>query len=308
MNAPRLPPILVAGALALAAPADVVADERLVPLSRSESLRVTEEGRGQAVVLIPGLFGSAFGFRHVVSRLEREGYRVVVVEPLGVGGSSRPDDADYSLTAQADRIARAMEALGAERAVVVAHSVGASMALRLSYRHPHCVAAIVSLDGGPAEAAATPGFQRAMRFAPLLRLFGGMRRVRGIVRKTLVARSADPRWVTEDVVDGYMAASSRDLGATLAAYKGMARAREPEELRDHLGEVRCPVRLVLGDAPHEGGPSGAEIRLLRDRLPSFAVDVIPGVGHFAFEEDPDAVVAAVDRAAASARPRAAASR
>jgi pimeloyl-ACP methyl ester carboxylesterase len=174
------------------------------------------------------------------------------------------------------------------------------MALRLSYRHPRRVAAIVSLDGGPAESAATPGFRSAMRFAALLRLFGGLRRVRSAVRKTLVARSADPTWVTDEVVDGYMAASSPDLGATLAAYKGMARAREPEPLREHLHEVRRPVRLVLGAVPHEGGPSAAEIELLRSHLPIFAIDVVPGVGHFVFEENPAAVIAAVDRAGASA--------
>ena len=47
---------------------------------------------------------------------------------------SRPPEADYSLTAQADRIAVVLDVLGLEPAVVVAHAVGASMALRLAYR------------------------------------------------------------------------------------------------------------------------------------------------------------------------------
>src|SRR2546422_1504920 len=37
--------------------------------------------------------------------LFRSGYRAIVIEPLGVGNSGRPEHADYSLTAQADRIA-----------------------------------------------------------------------------------------------------------------------------------------------------------------------------------------------------------
>jgi pimeloyl-ACP methyl ester carboxylesterase len=185
-------------------------------------------------------------------------------------------------------------------AVVVAHSVGASIALRLAYRHPERVAAVVSLDGGPAETAGTSGFRRAMRFAPLLRLFGGTGRIRGHVRSTLTSRSADPRWVTDEVVDGYMAGPSRDLGATLRAYGRMANAREPEPLAPHLPSIRCPVRLVIGTATREGGISETEVEQLRRSLPSFAVETVPDAGHFVFEEQPLRVVAAVERTVGSA--------
>jgi pimeloyl-ACP methyl ester carboxylesterase len=53
------------------------------------------------------------------------------------------------------------------------------------------------------------------------------------------------------------------------------------------------VRLLLGGAPHEGGPSPAELELLRARLRSFEVARVPHAGHFIFEEAPDAVVEAI---------------
>ena len=191
-----------------------------------------------------------------------------------------------------------MGALELPPAVVVAHAVGASIAFRLAWRHPERVAAIVSIDGGPAEAATTPGFRRAMRWAPLLKVFGGVRRIRGPVRATLVGRSADPRWVTEEVLDGYMEPLALDLDATLRAFRGMAASREPAPLRDRLPLVRCPVRLLVGTWPHEGGPSPEEIDLLRERLPHFFLEPLPGVGHFVFEEAPGAVVSAVGRSLA----------
>ena len=150
----------------LALPAAASADTRQVLVAPGEILRVRVTGTGPSVVFIPGLFGSAFGFRKLVQPLNEDGYRVILVEPLGIGGSGRPEGADYSLTAQADRIAAVLTALHADRAVVVAHSVGASIAFRLAHRHPERVAAVVSLDGGPAEVAATSGFRWAMRFAP----------------------------------------------------------------------------------------------------------------------------------------------
>jgi pimeloyl-ACP methyl ester carboxylesterase len=279
--------------------APAAATSEMIPVREGERLRVEVSGRGPTLALVPGLMGSAYGFRRVVGPLADAGYRVAVIEPLGIGGSSRPSDADYSLTAQAERIGAILESLDAAPAVVVAHSVGASIAMRLAYRHPERVAAIVSLDGGPAESAGTRGFRRAMRLAPLLRLFGGTGRIRGHVRSTLVERSADPRWVTDEVVDGYMAGPAQDLAATLRAYGRMANAREPEPLAPHLRSIRCPVRLVIGTATRQGGISEAEIEQLRNGLPSFAIDLVPDAGHFVFEEKPLAVVVAVEHAVRS---------
>ena len=266
-----------------------------VPLAAAETLRVTEVGAGEPVVLIPGLFGSAFAFRELGPRLARAGYRAVVVEPLGIGASARPEHADYSLTAQADRVAATLDRLGVTGAVVVAHSIGASIAYRLAYRRPDLVRAVVALEGGPAEAAATPSFRRAMRLAPWIKLFGGVALVRRKIHDMLVRSSGDSSWVTDAVVGGYTAAAAVDLDATLRAYLAMASAREPERLEPRLTEVRCPVVLLLGGAPHHDGPDEAAVAKLHERLTTFAVDTVPGAGHFIYEERPDAVVAAVDR-------------
>jgi pimeloyl-ACP methyl ester carboxylesterase len=284
-----------AAVAALAARAALaVAEERHVMTAPGEAIRVAEAGQGKPIVLIPGMLGSAFGYRKVIPPLVERGRRVIVVEPLGIGGSGRPPNADYSLTAQAERIAAVLAALKVEAPVIVAHAGSASMAFRLAYRHPTRVAAIVSLDGGPSEAAASPGLRRAMRFSFLIRIFGGMKRLRETVRSALRERSADPAWVTDEVVDGYMRAGTSDLDTALTGLRGMARAREPEELRPRLSQVRCPVRLVLGTAPHDGGIKPPEIRLLEERLPDLSIVRVEGAGHFVFEEKPGAVVDVVE--------------
>src|SRR5213080_865441 len=193
--------------LALALLADTVHTFSLA-LSPAESVAVTVTGTGDPVVLVPGLFGSAFGYRAVIPLLTDAGYRAIVVEPLGIGSSARPEHADYSLTAQADRIAAALDRLSVRHAIVVAHSLGASMAFRLAYRRPDLVAGIVSLDGGPAERAATRSFRRAMTLAPWIKLFGGVKLVRRKIRGQLIKASGDPSWVSERVVDGYTAGAA----------------------------------------------------------------------------------------------------
>src|SRR2546426_2718674 len=76
--------------LALALLADTVHTFSLA-LSPAESVAVTVTGTGDPVVLVPGLFGSAFGYRAVIPLLTDAGYRAIVVEPLGIGSSARPE-------------------------------------------------------------------------------------------------------------------------------------------------------------------------------------------------------------------------
>ncbi len=263
-----------------------------------DTLHVVSVGTGPAVVLIPGLFGSAFGFRRVVPLLQAAGFRAVIIEPLGVGYSSRPSHGDYSLATQSDLIAAVLDTLGLGPAVVIAHSLGGAIALRLAVRHPNLVRGVVSLEGGPTEQATTAGFRRAMKLAPVIRLLGrGF--VRSRIRGMLQASSGNPTWVTDSVVAGYTDGATRDLGATIRAFKAMGHSHEPDSLAPELPRIHCPVRLIVGEAPHDGGVDSSEVALMDRELPSFAVDSLPGVGHYIHEERPDAVVASVERLIAS---------
>src|SRR5689334_17928070 len=97
--------MLILGLLLLAAPVDsaVVRD---IKVAEGETLRTTSLGTGDPVVLVPGIFGGAFGYRKISGPLVSAGHRVVVVEPLGYGSSSHPKNADYSFDAQTARVAR----------------------------------------------------------------------------------------------------------------------------------------------------------------------------------------------------------
>ena len=135
---------------------------RTVKTAPAESLHVTIVGDGEAVVLVPGLAGNAFAYRKVIPQLTAQGVQVVVIEPLGVGNSSRPSDANYSLTSQADRIAAVMDSLGLPKSLIVAHAMGVPMAFRLAIRHPDRVAQILAIDGGPDERRTQGGQVRVL--------------------------------------------------------------------------------------------------------------------------------------------------
>lgn len=267
-----------------------------VATAPAESLGVVTTGTGHPVVLIPGLFGSAYGFRKVVPLLAAAGYQAIIVEPLGIGSSSRPRHGDYSLAAQAIRIGAALDSLGIRRALVVAHSIGGSIAFRLAYQRPELVQAVVSLEGGPAESATSPSFRRLMKFAPVLKVVGGLEIVRGQTYRTLMGAAGDTSWITDEVILGYTADAARDFSATIDAFRGISRATESEALAPHLGQIRCHVRLMIGSARHDAGVGESEVALLQRNLQSFVIDTVPGAGHFLHEERPDAVLRAVMRA------------
>ncbi len=265
-----------------------------IPVAAAESLTVTVSGEGVTVVVIPGLAGSAFAFRRLTPILVGTGHRVIVVEPLGVGTSSRPERADYALEAQAGRVASVLDTLGVRQALVLGHALGGSIALRLALARPDLARGVVLMEGGAAEQAATSGFRRAMLFAPWVKMLGGQTLIRKQLRKSLAKSSADPGWITDEVIEGYSRGVAQNLDQTLKGYLRMVEARDQSHLAPRLGLMRLPVLLILGAAPHEGGPNSKEVDLLSRGLPVFSMQLVPGAGHHIHEERPCELAALID--------------
>jgi pimeloyl-ACP methyl ester carboxylesterase len=267
---------------------------RNIPVAPAETLRTTSFGQGPPIVVITGLIGSAYAYRKIIPSLSAEGLSVIVIEPLGVGASSRPGKSDYSLTAQAQRIAAALDSLGGTGcAPVLAHSMGVSMALRLALQRPDLVCGIVAEAGGATESVATGQVRSAARYAWLIKLFGGRGRIRSQIRKGLVESSGDTTWITRELIDHYTEGSAGDLGAVLRAIKGMARAVEPEALIPRLSLIQVPVQVLVGGAPGKSGVTPWMTGQLATRLPQVRVDTVPGSGSHIHEEQPQAVINAV---------------
>jgi pimeloyl-ACP methyl ester carboxylesterase len=260
-----------------------------------------DDSVGAPVVLLPGLLGGAFGFRKLTPDLAAAGHATYAIEPLGVGSSSHPDDGDYSLDAQADRIAAVLDTFDVTKAVIVGSNFGASVALRLAYRHPERVAAVLLLDGGPVDRSSTGGASIAMRMAPVLKFFGARGIARRRIADALREYSADSAWVTDVVIEEYAKPIVNDLGGAARVLSEMRRASVNTPLAALLWQIRQPVRLLVGSANRRGGIEGSETTLLRQRVPDFAVDSVANSGVYLHEEQPEIVVRAILSLAAEAR-------
>jgi pimeloyl-ACP methyl ester carboxylesterase len=269
---------------------------RNIEVAPGETLRATISGTGQPLVLIPGIFGGAYGYRKITGSLAARGYRCIVIEPLGYGWSSNPKKSDYSFTAQTGRIAEVLDSLGVKRALFVAQSSGAGIAFRLAILRPDLVRGFLSIGGGPVESPATPGMRKAFRLGGFLaKMAVDESKLRHDLRREIVRNSGDTSWVTAAVITGYTAGRAADLDGSIDAFQRMSKSKEHTSLAARLHEIKVPVRLLVGTVSHPAEVTKEQRKLLNDKLPNFRTDSVPGSGQYIQEEQPAAVLAAVAR-------------
>jgi lipase len=99
---------------------------------------------GTPVVAIHGITANHRSFTALAARLEGP----LLAMDLRGRGASRTLPGPYAIVQHARDIASAMRAAGIGRAVVVGHSMGAFVAVRLAAAHPELVERLVLVDGG----------------------------------------------------------------------------------------------------------------------------------------------------------------
>jgi len=315
---PLLSLVLLAAGMLLftAAPtASVAPGERRVMVAPSETLSVnggaSAMARGDIVVLLlPGPVGSAFSMRSVVRELQSRGLEPLVIDPLGMGASTRPKGADYTLSAQATRIAKVLksELPTGVSVVVAAQGTSASIALHLGAIDTAHVRGIISIAGGPIDQQGTPGVRTALTFAALLDNPIG----RSFAKRRFVAalreQSADARWLTDDVVKQYVAPIEHDLRGLLRTLGAMQASVEQHPIEGRLSQITVPVRLLVGDKASNSAPSAAQVSLLQANLKRFTLDTLHPGGTMLHEERAADVARAIEGMVRCARTTSCASR
>jgi len=121
-------------------------------------LHYVERGSGRALVLFHGNGSMIQDFESSgLFDLAAEHYRVIVFDRPGFGHSLRPRNVVWSPDAQADLFSKALDRLGVQRAIVLGHSWGASVAIALAVRHASFVEALVLASGYYFPTARTDG-------------------------------------------------------------------------------------------------------------------------------------------------------
>lgn len=255
-------------------------------------------GDGPPLLLLPGWPQTWYAWRLVMPALARD-FKVIAVDPRGVGLSEKPEDG-YDTGTLADDMAALMAELGHDRFAVVGHDIGMWTAYALAADHPERVARLAVAE------AAIPGL------SPSPTLFGddrantrlwhfGFNRL-GELNEQLVrgrehlyfghqfATKAAQR-LPDAVVRHYVETLASDpaaLHASFACYRALdTTIAQNERRRKKL--LAMPVLAIAGEAN-----SG---HLVADTMRLGAADVqsviIPDCGHYPAEEAPDAMLDAL---------------
>jgi pimeloyl-ACP methyl ester carboxylesterase len=255
-------------------------------------------GEGRPVIYIHGAKGSVYDLLlSIGDRLARR-WTAVAFDRPGSGFSGRSAQDGGSPQAQAAVLRAAAAELGLERPVLVGHSFGAAVALAWALDAPDEVAAVVTLGGYVLPLGGPPPWVVALlRSRTTLRAMsrlGRSRLGRPFVDSAL-RRAFFPGRPPHDYV---RIAPAMALGEARFMNDGDDRKSAEAGLRalqPRYATLGTPVVVVVGVHDRMVPPSTSE--KLHQLLPRAEIVRLTASGHMPQFTEPDAVLAAVDRAA-----------
>ncbi len=263
-------------------------------------LSVTIEGDGDPVILLHGFPELAYSWRHQIPALAGAGYRAIAPDLRGYGASDRPARVeDYGIQALAGDVIALMDALGLERAHVVGHDWGGSLAWVAATLHPDRVASLVILNSphpvASAEARNEDPEQRAKSWYMLLFQFPGVAEAWLSSNdfhnlRDMVFRNAAPGTFTAAEEAVFVDAFTKEgaLTAALNYYRANMPAAAWLRPPPQLPPVTVPTLVVWGEADAYLGLGLLERSITKVAGP-LRVERLPGVSHWVQQEAPDRV-------------------
>lgn len=263
-----------------------------VTTRRGDRVFAKTVGGGPDVLFLHGFPTHSLDWQHQVAALS-DSHRCTVLDFLGFGFSEKPRRT-YSVFEQADIAEDVASAAGIERASLVAHDYGDTVAQVLLHRQaegalPFRIDRAVLLNGGvlPREHRPIP-IQHAMAnraIGPALSRLVSQRTIR---------RSFDRIFGERKITHGELDALWSGMawqGGTRISWRLLHYMRERPEnealLVSALTDAGCPLTYLWGPEDPISGEHVA--RAVEALIPGADVRRLPGVGHYPQIEAPDAV-------------------
>ena len=263
--------------------------------ARDIEIHYVEGGSGEPVVLVPGWPQSWYAWRHVMPALA-DRYRVIAIDPPGLGESGRPGA--YDTATLAAYVAAFLDTLGLDRIDFVGHDVGAWIGYAFAARHANRVRRLALIDAAipgiaPAEAfALTPDrINKTWHFSfnalpdlPEALVAGREQLYLAWLFKT---RSDNKAAIDEAALTEYTRVYSAPgaMGAGFAYYRAIFDSIG-QNRQTAASKLTMPV-LAIGGAQWLGPLMDAMVTPVASEL---RVEIVAGSGHFVPEEAPADII------------------
>jgi pimeloyl-ACP methyl ester carboxylesterase len=269
--------------------------ERRLRLPRiGTSVRVQEVGEGPVIVFVHGASNSGVSWATLAAQLE--GFRCVLLDRPGCGLSDPLSlrDPEHLASCGDALVADVLDALGLDRAHVIATSYGGYFALRGAAAHPERIGRIVEFGwmlGAPTRTV--PMMLRMGSIRGAARIAAMMPQTERSIRYTLssvgLKRALATGRFSQLMVDTYLSLL-RDTDTMRNELRDAARGfplRGGSTIvlsHELLGAIRSPCLFLWGEEDPLGGAATAN-NFVR-QIPGAELVMIPEAGHAAWIDEP----------------------
>ncbi|MGA2320412.1 MAG: alpha/beta fold hydrolase [Solirubrobacteraceae bacterium] len=243
-------------------------------------LNCERSGAGPPLLLIMGMSGTSLHWGEPFLDELRRDFEVIVYDHRGVGTSSRLEG-PVTIAELAEDAAGLLAALGIDSAHVLGISMGGMVAQELALAHPERVRTLTlgcTYCGGEGSSFASREVQE--RLTEAMRSGDRERALRTAFELNVSAAfAADP-----DVRERFLAIS-RQRAVAVAVVMAQIQACLAHDTSARLALLEMPTLVVHGSRdemiPVENG------RLIASRIPGSSLEILDGVGHLFFWEQPE---------------------
>jgi pimeloyl-ACP methyl ester carboxylesterase len=250
------------------------------------SCRYQHAGSGPALVMVHGLMGYSFSWRHAIPVLAQQS-TVYALDLPGTGFSDHSSDLDYSLAAGAKRLLRFMDEAGIASCDLLGTSHGGALAMMAATLAPQRVRRLILV--APANPWSEHGrflipFLSNPLVAPVfLQLAPRLRVLQEFFFRRLFG---DPQRIRPGTLEGYLdrmrTRGSFEYGlSVIRTWK-----RDMKELQAVIPRIaHIPTLLIWGDRDAAVEPASANH--LKAQFQNCRLLMLEGVGHLPYEEVPE---------------------
>ena len=247
---------------------------------RSPVLQAGPAGQSEAVVFVHGNPGPATDWNGLLPQVG-EFARAVAPDMPGYGDADKPRDFDYTIEGYAAHLGGVLDGLGVTRAHLVLHDFGGPWGLTWAVRHPEAFASVILINIGVLPDYKWHHYARIWRTPVVGELF--QLTANRPAFRMLLGRE-NPRLSTASIDRIYDAARS---WPTKRAILKLYRASPASMMRgpvEALHALDRPALVLWGTADAYLPWRMAERQLLA--FPSARIELLEGLGHWPFHEDP----------------------
>ncbi len=234
------------------------------------------DGRGSPVVLLHGWINSWAVWRDTMIYVaENSRFKVYALDFWGFGESAKEKTPPFRLSSYVEMVDQFMGIMGIESAPVIGHSMGGTVALRLTLERPWRVRK-VAIVGSPVvgdslnillKMASIPWIANTLfklpmmlRFVVWIVLSGDSKRVQKMIFRDVSRTNAESFF-----------RSIGDLWHT--------------DLRPRIGQISVPTLGVFGEHDNIVNPDQAQV--LANGVPHARIQMMPNSRHFPMLDEPD---------------------